>query len=138
MCVVVVGAAAVVALIATLLLTRKSTKLYAAARAETKQNPLGGKKNEIKTASSSLQLVAFFCENFISLSFCYAHRFFFLFTKKHGSKTDCVCTNKKENIISLLTNKKVLFSPRLSTKVKDRLVFFSSLMLRSPRTSDTR
>lgn len=77
MCVVVVvGAAAVVALIATLLLTRKSTKLYAAARAETKQNPIGGKKNEIKTTSSSLQL-RFFCENFISLSFCYAHRFFF-------------------------------------------------------------
>lgn len=75
--VVVVGAADVVALIATLLLTRKSTKLYAAARAETKQNPIGGKKNEIKTTSSSLQLVAYFCENFISLSFCYAHRFFF-------------------------------------------------------------
>lgn len=76
MCVVVVGAAAVVALIATLLLTRKSTKLYAAARAETKQNPIGGKKNEIKTTSSSLQL-RFFAKILFLSRFAMRTDFFF-------------------------------------------------------------
>lgn len=65
---------------------------------------VGEKKNEIKTTSSSLQLRFFFAK-ILFLSRFAMRTDFFLSSLRNMVLKLTVCTNKKENIISLSLNK---------------------------------